>query len=153
VYGSSTRRRAAFVSAAAAAFRWRSPDGDEAGTGAAEVAGVTVGAWLLSVRAADAPGLDDLRGSWAPQVAAAQVSDDAGASAYAVLHHDWTTRSRPSSPVGTTSAHRTATTRGGDDTCWLSLIAQPTGSRAEATAWCAANGLAEPTCSPRLVSD
>ncbi|HEY0400896.1 MAG TPA: hypothetical protein VGD09_02690 [Blastococcus sp.] len=171
----------AFGSAAAAAFRWRSPDSDDAGIGTGEVAGVTIGAWLLvvllllggsaiassaqthadafvtsppqdlagllSVRAADAPELDDLRGSWVPQVAAAQVTDDAAASAYAVRHHDWTAR------------FPTVLTRGDDvgapgldDTWWLSLVAQPYGSGAEAAAWCAANGLAERDCSPRLVS-
>jgi hypothetical protein len=172
----------AFGSAVAAAFRWRSPDGDDAGTGAGEVAGVTVGAWLLvvllllggsaiassaqthafgnvtaapqdlagllSMRAADAPRLDELRGSWVPGVAVAQVGDDASASAYAVRHHDWTTR------------FPTVLARGDDvgapdldDTWWLSLVAQPSGSSAEAAAWCAANGLAEPDCTPRLVSD
>ena len=171
----------AFVSAAAAAFRWRSPDSDDTGMGTGEVAGVTIGAWLLvvllllggsaiassaqahadafvtsppqdlagllSVRAADAPELDGLRGSWVPQVAAAQVGDDTGASAYAVGHHDRTTR------------FPTVLARGNDvgapdldDTWWLSLVAQRFGSGAEVAAWCAANGLAEPNCSPRLVS-
>ncbi|TFV87436.1 hypothetical protein [Blastococcus sp. CT_GayMR16] len=170
----------AFAAAVTAAFRWRSPDKDDSGTGAGEVAGVTIGAWLLvvllllggsaiassaethafgnvtsppqdlagllSVRAADAPELDDLRGSWVPQVAAAQVDDDAGASAYAVVHHDWTTR------------FPTVLARGDDvgaddldDTWWLSLVAQPVGSEAEAAAWCATNSV--PNCTPRLIGD
>jgi hypothetical protein len=171
----------AFAGAVTGAFRWRSPDSDDAGTGAGEVAGVTVGAWLLvvllllggsaiassaqthafgnvtsppqdlagllSVRSADAPELADLRASWVPQVAAAQVGDDAGASAYAVRHHEWTTR------------FPTVLARGDDvggsdvdDTWWLSLVAQPFGSEQEAAAWCAANRLAPPDCLPRRIS-
>ena len=49
-------------------------------------------AGLLSVRAADAPQVHDLRGPWVPQLGAARIADDATASAYAVTHSDWTTR-------------------------------------------------------------
>ena len=168
----------AFLSAVAAAFRWRSADSADDGTGAGEVAGVTVGAWLLvvllllggsaiassaqthafgnvtsppqylagllSVRAADAPELAPLGGSWVSQIAAAQVGDDAGASAYAVVHHDWTTRFPALLARGDDVG-----APGLDDTWWLSLAAQPFGSEAEAAAWCTANGVAD--CTPRLV--
>jgi hypothetical protein len=166
-------------SAVAAVFRWRSPDSVDAGSGAGEVAGVTIGAWLLvvllvlggsaiassaethalgdvappprtvagllSVRAADAPRLDDLRGSWVAQVGAAQVGDDAAASAYAVDHRDWTTR------LATVLARGDDVGAPGfDDTWWLSLAARSFRSPAEVSAWCTGNGLAG--CTPLLVS-
>ena len=168
----------AFGSAAAAAFRWRSSDSADSGSNAGEVAGVTIGAWLLvvllflggsaiassaqthafgnvtsppqdlagllSVRAADARALDDLRGSWVPQLGAAQVGDDAAASAYAVAHHDFTARFPTLLARGDDVG-----APGLDDTWWLSLSAQGFGSRDEAAAWCAANGV---TCTPQLVS-
>src|SRR4051794_1764367 len=167
----------AFGSAVAAVFRWRSGDTADSGTGAGagEVAGVTLGAWLLvvllflggsaiassaqthafgnvtsppqdlagllSVRAADASELADLRGSWVPQVGAAQVTDDASASAYAVAHSGWTTKFPTllarADDVGAADL---------DDTWWLSLAAQPFGSRQEAAAWCSTNGIAG--CTP-----
>ena len=170
----------AFGMAITAVFRWRSPTGDDKGTGAGEVAGVTIGSWLLvvlvllggsaiassaethafgnvtsppqdmagllSVRAADAPEVDALRGFWVPQVAAAQVADDAGASAYSVRHHDLRSR------------FPTALARGDDvgaadldDTWWLSLVQQPFGSQQEAAAWCTTNNV--PDCAARLVGD
>ena len=166
----------AFGSAATAAFRRRSPDSDDKGTGAGEVAGVTVGTWLLvvllllggsaiassaqthafgnvtsppqdlagllSVRAADAPALDDLRGSWVPQVAVAQATDDAAATAYAVVHHGWTTRFP-------TLLARGDDVPGLDDTWWLSIAAQPFASQAEAAAFCATTG--QPGCTPLQV--
>ena len=171
----------AFGSAVAAAFRWRSQPSDAGGSGAGEVAGVTIGAWLLvvllllggsaiassaethafgnvtsppqdlagllSIRAADAPALDDLRGSWVPQVAAAQASDDAGGTAYAAVHNAWATR------------FPTVLARGDDtgapdldDTWWVSLVQQPFASQEEAAAWCTGNGLAAPACTPVLIS-
>lgn len=170
----------AFGSAVAAVSRWRSPEGDDSGTGAGEVAGVTLGSWLLvvllllggsaiassaethaaalvtsppqnlagllSVRAADAPELHDLRGSWVAQVDAAQVGDDAGATAYAVRHHDWSTRFPTLLARGDDVG-----APGLDDTWWLSLADQPFGSRAEAAAWCGTHGLA--TCTPLFLSD
>ena len=103
-------------------------------------------AGLLSVRAADAPELDALRGFWVPQVAAAQVTDDTGASAYSVRHHDVRAR------------FPTVLARGDDvgapdldDTWWLSLAQQPFASQQEAAAWCATNNV--PDCVPRLVGD
>ena len=169
----------AFASAIAAAFRWRSGESAAADAGTGEVAGVTIGAWLLvvllilggsaiassaqthafgnvtsppqdlagllSVRAADAPQLDDLRGRWVAQVGAAQVTDDAAASAYAVAHHDWTTKFplllARGDDVGAPDV---------DATWWLSLTARPFGSSDEATAWCSANGLTG--CTPRLIT-
>ena len=96
-------------------------------------------AGLLSIRAADAPALDDLRGSWVPQVAAAQASDDAGGTAYAAVHNAWATR------------FPTVLARGDDigapdldDTWWVSLVQQPFASQEEAAAWCTGNGLARP---------
>jgi hypothetical protein len=101
-------------------------------------------AGLLSVRAADAPKLDDLRGDWVAQVGAAQVKDDAAASAYAVAHH------------GFTSRFPTLLVRGDDigaadldDSWWLSLAAQAFRSKEEAAAWCSSSGLAG--CTPRHV--
>ena len=170
----------AFGMAVTAVFRWRSPTGDDKGSGAGEVAGVTIGSWLLvilvllggsaiassaethafgnvtsppqdlagllSVRAADAPELDALRGFWVPQVAAAQVTDDAGATAFSVVHHD--VRSR----------FPTVLARGDDvgapdldDTWWISVVQQPFGSQQEAATWCSANSV--PNCAPRLVGD
>lgn len=169
----------AFGSAVAAVFRWRSPDRADSGSGAGEVAGVTIGTWLLvvllllggsaiassaqthafgnvpsppqdlagllSVRAANGPQLDELRGSWVPQVGAAPVTDDAAASAYAVAHSAWTTR------------FPTLLARGDDvgapdldDTWWLSLADQPFGSKVEAAAWCSSTGIAG--CTPRRIS-
>jgi hypothetical protein len=171
----------AFGSAVAAAFRWRSKASDEEGSGAGEVAGVTIGAWLLvvllllggsaiassaethafgnassppqdlagllSIRAADAPALDDLRGSWVPQVAAAQATDDAGGTNYAVVHNEWSTR------------FPTVLARGDDigapdldGTWWVTLVQQPFASQDEVVAWCAGNGLAAPACAPREVA-
>jgi hypothetical protein len=168
----------AFGSAVAAVFRWRSGESRAAGAGTGEVAGVTLGAWLLvvllflggsaiassaqthafgnvtsppqdlagllSVRAADAPALDDLRGDWVAQVGAAQVHDDAAASAFAVAHH------------GFTSRFPTLLARGDDigaadldDTWWLSLAAQPFTSKDEAATWCIASGISG--CTPRQV--
>jgi hypothetical protein len=169
----------AFSSSVAAVFRWRSRASAASGTGAGEVAGVTIGAWLLvvllflggsaiassaqthafgdvtsppqdlagllSVRAADAPALDDLRGSWVPQLGAVQVGDDAAASAYAVAHHDWTTRFPTLLARGDDLG-----APGLDDTWWLSVVDQPFGSGAEATAWCSSTGLTG--CTPLLVS-
>jgi hypothetical protein len=169
----------AFGSAVAAAFRWRSGESRAAGAATGEVAGVTVGAWLLvvllflggsaiassaqthafgnvtsppqdlagllSVRAADAPELDRLRGSWVPQLGAARVTDDAAASAYALAHHDFTTRFPTllvrGDDIGATDL---------DDSWWLSLADQPLGSEEEAAGWCSASGL--PGCTPRKVS-
>ena len=169
----------AVASAVAAAFRWRSGESAAAGAGIGEVAGVTIGAWLLvvllvlggsaivssaqthaavfvtsppqdlagllSVRAADAPQLDDLRGRWVAQVGAAQVTDDAAASTYAVAHHDWATKFplllARGDDVGAPDV---------DATWWLSLTARPFGSGDEATAWCSANGLTG--CTPRLIT-
>jgi len=165
----------AFGSAVTAAFRWRSPDSDDKGSGAGEVAGVTVGAWLLvvllllggsaiassaethafgnvtsppqnlagllSVRAADAPEVDDLRGLWVPQVAAAQATDDAAATAYAVVHHGWTTR------FPTLLARADDVDAPGlDDTWWVSIAVQSFRSQAEAAAFCATTG--QPGCVP-----
>ena len=169
----------AFGSAAAAVFRWRSSGSPDSGSGAGEVAGVTIGAWLLvvllllggsaiassarthafgnapappqdlagllSVRAADAPAVDDLRGSWVPQLGAAQVSDDAAASAYAVVHSDRTTRFPTLLARGDDVG-----VPGLDDTWWLSIVDQPFGSGAEAAAWCSSQGLAG--CTPQMVS-
>ena len=166
-------------SAVAAAFRFRSQSSDAKGSGAGEVAGVTVGTWLLvvlllvggsaiassaqthalgnvtsppqnlagllSVRAADAPELDDLRGAWVAQVAAAQVGDDPAASAYAVVHQDTTTRFPTVLARGDDVG-----VPGLDDSWWLSLAAQPFASSAEAAAWCSTNGV--PGCTPLLVS-
>jgi hypothetical protein len=96
------------------------------------------------VRAADAPQVADLRGDWAAQVGAAQVRDDAAASAYAVAHH------------GFTSRFPTLLVRGEDigaadldDSWWLSLAAQAFRSKEEAAAWCSSTGLAG--CTPRHV--
>jgi hypothetical protein len=169
----------AFGSAVAAVFRWRSGDSSAAGAGTGEVAGVTLGAWLLvvllflggsaiassaqthafgnvtsppqdlagllSVRAADAPALHDLRGSWVAQVGAAQVGDDAAATAFAVRHHDWTTRFPTLLARGDDIG-----VPGLDDSWWLSLAAQQFGSKAEASAWCSTNSPTD--CTPRLVS-
>jgi len=170
---------AAFGSAVAAAFRWRSGQNPATGAGASEVVGVTLGAWLLvvllflggsaiassaqthafgnvtsppqdvagllSVRAADAPQVRDLRRHWAAQVGAAQVHDDADASAYAVVHHDLTTKFPTllarGDDVGEPGLH---------SSWWLSLAAQPFASSAEASAWCATSGVAG--CTPRLIT-
>jgi hypothetical protein len=171
----------AFGSAVAAAFRWRSRPSDAEGSGAGEVAGVAIGAWLLvvllllggsaiassaetqafgnvtsppldlagllSVRAADAPALDDLRGSWVPQVAAAQASDDVGGTAYAAVHNAWAIRFPAvlarGDDIGATDL---------DDTWWVTLVQQPFGTEEEVVAWCAGNGLAAPACTPREVA-
>jgi hypothetical protein len=103
---------------------------------------------LLSIRAADAADLDDLRGSWVPQLAAAQVGgdDDAGASAFAVRHVDLAGRLPAllvrGDDIGAADL---------DDTWWLSLGRQAFGSDAEVQAWCTGNGIAE--CTPRQVAD
>jgi hypothetical protein len=160
----------AFGSAVAAAFRWRSGEGTATGAGTSEVAGVTLGAWLLvvlvflggsaiassaqthaagfvtsspqdvagllSVRAADAPRLHDLRGSWVPQLAAAKVGDDAAATAYALVHHDVSAR------------YPTVLARGDDvgasdldSSWWLSLAVVAFDSPDAAAGWCNASGI------------
>ena len=74
------------------------------------------------------------------QLAAAQVTDDEQASAYAVRHHDSSAR------------FPTLLVRGDDtgapdldDTWWVTLVRQSFGSRAEVEAWCAGAGLAPET--------
>lgn len=169
----------AFGSAVAAVFRWRSGESATSGSGAGEVAGVTIGAWLLvallflggsaiassaqthafgnvtappqdlagllSVRAADAPQVDDLRGTWVPQLAAAPVTDDATASAYAVAHNGLTTQF----PALLARADDIGASDLGD-TWWVSLAAQPFGSQQQAAAWCATSG--DANCTPRKVA-
>jgi hypothetical protein len=168
----------AFGSAVAAAFRWRSGESTATGAGTGEVAGVTVGAWLLvvlvflggsaiassaqthalgnvtsppqdvagllSVRAADAPRLHDLRGSWVPQLAAAKVGDDTAATAYAVVHHDVSAR------------YPTVLARGDDvgaadldSSWWLSLAVVRFDSQETAAGWCNASGI--PGCTARQI--
>ena len=100
---------------------------------------------LLSIRAADGPQLADLRGKWVAQLAAAQLTDDAGATAFSAAH-EAAAASRPmvlarGDDVGGPDV---------DDSWWLSLVQQPFGSQAEVEAWCPANGL---TCTARFVSD
>jgi hypothetical protein len=168
----------AFGSAVAAALRWRSTENTAAGAGTGEVAGVTLGAWLLvvllllggsaiassaethafgnvtsppqhlagllSVRAGDARKLHDLRGDWVAQVGAAQVRDDAATTAYAVTHHDWTTK------FPTLLARGDDLAADLDGTWWVSVAAQPFGSEQEAAAWCGSSGIAG--CTPRRIS-
>ena len=169
----------AFGAAVTAAFRWRSGESTATGAGTGEVAGVTLGAWLLvvllllggsaiassaqthafgnvtsppqdlagllSVRSADSPDVADLHGSWVAQVGAAQVKDDAAATAYAVVHHGFTTRFPTLLARGDDVG-----APGLDDSWWLSLADQAFGSSAEAAAWCSASGVAG--CTPLQVS-
>lgn len=168
----------AFGSAVAAALRWRSGESTATGAGTGEVAGVTLGAWLLvvllflgasgiassarthafgnvtsppqdlagllSVRAADAPQLRDMRGSWVPQLGAAEVGDDAAATAYAVVHNGFTAR------------FPTVLARGDDvgapdldSSWWLSLAVARFASQDAAAGWCSASGIVG--CTPRQV--
>ena len=102
-------------------------------------------AGLLSVRAADAPALNDLRGSWVAQVDAAQIADDAAATTYAVAHHAFTSRF-PTLLAGGDDIG----VAGLGDSWWLSLADEPFGSQAAAAAWCSTNGLTG--CTPRQIS-
>jgi hypothetical protein len=113
-----------------------------AGSGAGPPQGV---AGLLSVRSADGPQIDDLEGSWAPQLSAAQVTDDT-ASAYSAQH------------ATVAAGQPVVLVRGDDvdaddldDTWWLTLGQLAFGSQEEAAAWCASAG--PPGCVPRLVAD
>ncbi|MGY1804987.1 hypothetical protein ACI78T_17030 [Blastococcus sp. SYSU D00922] len=102
-------------------------------------------AGLLSTRAADAPEVDVLAGSWAPQLAAAQVGDDdAAATAFSARHRDVTNR------VPALLARGDDLGGDLDDTWWVSLAAQRFGSEAEAAQWCSSSGL--PECTPLEVS-
>jgi hypothetical protein len=76
------------------------------------------------------------------QLSAAQVTDDAAASTYAVGHFGWTAR------------FSTLLARGDDlgapdldDTWWVSVANARFGSQEEAAAWCSANAVAG--CTPR----
>ena len=114
----------------------------ESGLGAAgpprDVAG------LLSTRSADSSAVDDLGGAWVPQLAAAEIPDDAAATAFSARHRDWTARF----PV--------LLVRGDDvrgdlgETSWLTVVDQRFASEAEAQAWCAGSGVTE--CSARQLA-
>ena len=105
-------------------------------------------AGLLSTRAGDAAVVDDLAGAWVPQVSAAPVADDPGATAFSVRHGEWTARFP-------------ALLLRGDDVraddldgdAWLTVAAQGFASEAEVQAWCTGNGLAATECVPRQLAD
>ena len=103
---------------------------------------------LLTVRATDAGQLEGYHGYWMAQLAAAQVTTDEQASAYAVRHHD-------SSAQFPTLLVRGDDTGGADvdDTWWITLVRQSFESKAEVEAWCSRAGLAPPGCTPRMISD
>jgi hypothetical protein len=101
---------------------------------------------LLTVRATDAGRLDGYEGYWMAQLAAAQVTNDRQASAYAVRHSD-------SSAQFPTLLVRGDDTGGSDvdDTWWLTLVRQSFDSQADVEAWCSRAGLAPEGCSPRMI--
>ena len=103
---------------------------------------------LLTVRATDAGQLDGYHGYWMAKLAAARVTNDEQASAYAVRHHD-------SSAQFPTLLVRGDDTGGADvdDTWWVTLVRQSFDSQAEVEAWCTRAGLAPPGCTPRMISD
>ena len=98
---------------------------------------------LLTVRATDAGQLEGYHGYWMAQLAAAQVTTDEQASAYAVRHHD-------SSAQFPTLLVRGDDTGGSDvdDTWWITLVRQSFESKAEVEAWCSRAGLAPPRVHP-----
>ncbi|UOY01829.1 hypothetical protein [Blastococcus sp. PRF04-17] len=100
---------------------------------------------LLSVRAADAPRVDDLEGRWAAQLAAAEIDDDDAATAFAAQHHQLDSHL----PVLLARGDDLGAPELDDET-WLTVLDQPFGSRTEAARWCAGNGVAG--CTPLLVT-
>ncbi|TFV61989.1 UNVERIFIED_ORG: hypothetical protein E4P37_18095 [Bacillus sp. AZ43] len=101
-------------------------------------------AGLLSVRSADAPALDDLRGGWVAQVAAAEVGDDdAAATAFSAAHRDATTRFPAVLARGDDVGIA-------DDRTWLTLAGISFADQAAAQAWCTANAV--PGCTAQEVS-
>jgi hypothetical protein len=105
-------------------------------------------AGLLSVHASDGPVLDDYRGAWVAQLAAAQVSDDAGASGFAVVHHDRSAQLPTLLVRGDDTGAPDL-----DDTWWVTVVRQAFGSKAEVENWCAEHGMTAPDCVPRLITD
>ena len=103
---------------------------------------------LLTVRATDAGQLDGYHGYWMAQLAAAQVTNDEQASAYAVRHHD-------SSAQFPTLLVRGDDTGGPDvdDTWWITLVRQSFDSQAEVEAWCTRAGARAAGLHPRMISD
>ena len=103
---------------------------------------------LLTVRASDAGELAGYDGYWMAQLAAAQVTTDEQASAYAVRHHD-------SSAQFPTLLVRGDDTGGADvdDTWWVTLGLQSFDSTADVEAWCARAGLAPAGCTPRMITN
>jgi hypothetical protein len=169
----------AFGSALAAAFRWRSGESTAAGAGTGEVAGVTIGAWLLVVLLLlggsaiassaqahafgnvtsppqDLAGLLSVRSADFPAVADLRGSWVAQVGA-APVTDDVAASAYAVTHHGFTTRFPTLLARGDDvgvpgldKTSWLSLLDQPFGSSAEAAAWCSASGV--PGCTPLLVS-
>ena len=169
----------AFGAAVTAAFRWRSPDSEDKATGAGEVAGVTVGSWLLVVllllggsaiaSSAETHAFGDVTSP--PQDLAGLLSVRAADSPELdALQGEWVPQ-LGAAQIGDDDAasayavvHRDWATKfpavlvrgddigapGIDDTWWLSLAAQPFESADEVTAWCATKGLT--SCSPVLVT-
>jgi hypothetical protein len=102
---------------------------------------------LLSVRAGDAPVLDDLHGRWLAQLAAAQVTDDRAASEFAGAYADLATRL----PVLLVRGDDTGAPEL-DDGTWLTMTRQSFGSQAEVQNWCAEIGRQPEACVPRMIS-
>ncbi|MFD2090476.1 hypothetical protein [Blastococcus deserti] len=99
--------------------------------------------WLMSLRAANAPTADDLRGHWVARIAAGQVTDETSAAAYAGWHRDLTFRF----PVVLVRADDLSLPDM-DDSWWLSLAGQPFDTPDAALAWCTAAGVAPTECAP-----
>lgn len=105
-------------------------------------------AGLLSIRAADAAAADDLAGPWVPQLDAAQVADDAAATAYSTRHRD-----RAALLPVLLVRGDDVTADDLDDGWWLTVAAQGFPDEAAVQQWCAGAGLAPPACLPRQLTD
>jgi hypothetical protein len=101
---------------------------------------------LDSVRAETAGALGSLRGAWVPQVASAEVHDQAGADAHLAKHHEWAARY---AVVLVRGGDFPSQTLGPED--WLTLVNQRLDSEAAVQHWCAGQGLGPNDCLPRQI--
>jgi hypothetical protein len=101
---------------------------------------------LDALRSESAGGLDGLRGAWVPQVASAQVYDQAAADALVARHQLWGLRFPV---VLARGGDFPSNTLGPED--WMTLINQPLRSEEEVQLWCMAQNLGPNDCVPRQI--
>lgn len=108
--------------------------------------GAAQSATLAELHDASLPGIRNLQGWWVPQIASAKISDPAAGGLYATRHQELA------------EDHPVVLARGGDFPSatlgpedWMTLVAQPFWTEADAQGWCDEQGLGPGDCLARYL--